>query len=58
MYMCIVLYTYISWRVGKRALIILSAGLSVFCSFLLSDLVTEPNQTMMDILRTDSVMAE
>ncbi len=43
---------------GRGAPIILSAVLPVHCSLLMSVLVAEPNQTVIDDHRTDSMMAE
>ncbi len=44
---------------GQRgAPIILSAVLTVRCSLLMSVLVAEPNQTVIEEHRTDSMMAE
>ena len=47
---------YRSWIVGRSAPIILSADLTVRNLFL-SSLVAEPNQTVMDEQRTDSMTA-
>lgn len=47
-----------SWRVGTGAPIIFSAVLTVHCSFLLSDLVAEPNQIVTEVHRTDWKTAE
>ncbi len=46
------------WRLGRGAPIILSAVLTVRCCLLMSVLVAEPNQTVTDEHRTDSMMAE
>ncbi len=46
------LEVYKYWRLGKSALIIVSAVLTVRCSLLISDLVDEPNQTVIDKHRT------
>ncbi len=46
-----------SWRLGREAPIILSAVLTVRCSLLMSVLVAEPNQTVIEEHRTDSMMA-
>jgi len=46
---------YMSWRVGRAASIILSTVLTVRCSLLMSDLVSEPEKTVTDEHRTDSV---
>ncbi len=43
---------------GVKILIILSAVLTVRCSLLMSVLVAEPNQTVIEEHRTDSMMAE
>ena len=51
------LEVYRSWMVGRSAPIILSADLTVRCSLFLSSLVAEPNQTVMDVQRTDSMTA-
>ena len=48
---------YRSWMVGRSAPIILSADLTVRCNLFLSSLVAEPNQTVMDEQRTDSMTA-
>ncbi|KAI7789638.1 putative L-selectin-like [Triplophysa rosa] len=45
---------YSSWRVGRGAPMIFSAVPTVLCSLLMS----EPNQTVMDVQRTDSMTAE
>ncbi len=45
-------------EVGRGPPIILSAVLTVRCSLLMSVLVAEPNQTVIDEHRTDSMMAE
>ncbi len=49
---------YSSWRVGRRAPIILSAVRTVLCSLMMSDFVAEANQTVIDVHRTDSMTAE
>lgn len=49
---------YSSWRVGSGAPIIFSAVLTVHCTFLLSDLVAEPNQIVTEARRTGSKTAE
>ncbi len=47
-----------SWRVGRVVPIIRSAVLTTLCSLLRSDLVAELNQTVNDVQRTDSMLAE
>ncbi len=49
---------YSSWRVGRVVPMIRSAVQTTLCSLLRSDLVAELNQTVIDVQRTDSVMAE
>ncbi len=48
---------YSSWRVGRFVPMILSAVLTTVCSLLRSDLVVELNHTVIDVQRTDSMMA-
>ncbi len=48
---------YSSWRVGRVEPMILSAVLTTVCSLLRSDLVVELNHTVIDVQRTDSMMA-
>ena len=50
---------YRSWMVGRSAPIglIISEDLTVRCSLFLSSLVADPNQTVMDEQRTDSMTA-
>ncbi len=52
------LEVYISWRLDRGAPIILPAVLTVRCSLLMSVLVAEPNQTVIDGHRADSMMVE
>ncbi len=47
-----------SWRLGRGAPIILSAVLTVRCILLMSVLVAESNQTVIDEHRTVSMMVE
>ncbi len=47
-----------SWRVGRVVPMILSAIWTTLRSLLRSDLVAELNQTVIDVQRTDSMMAE
>ncbi len=47
-----------SWRVGRVVPIIRSAVLTTLRSLLRSDLVAELNQTVNDVQRTDSMLAE
>ncbi len=49
---------YSSWRVGRVVPMIRSALRTTLCSLQRSDLVAELNQTVIDMQRTDSVMAE
>ncbi len=49
---------YSSWRVGRVVPMIRSAVRTTLCSLLRSDLVAELNQTVIDVQRTDSMMAE
>ncbi len=49
---------YSSWRVGRVVPIIHSVVRTTLCSLLRSDLVSELNQTVIDVQRTDSKMAE
>jgi len=49
-------YSY--WRVGRVVPMILSAVRIPLCSLLRSDLVAELNQTVAEVQRTDSMMAE
>src|SRR4029434_4640583 len=51
------LEVYRSWMVGRSAPIILSADLTVRFNLFLSSLVAKPNQTVMDVQRTDSMTA-
>jgi len=44
---------YRSWRVGRGPPKILSSVRTVHCSLLMSVLVAEPNQTVIDVHRTD-----
>jgi len=47
-----------SWRVGRGTPIILSVFRTVRCSLLMSDLVAESNQIVMEVHKTDSMTAE
>ncbi len=47
-----------SWRVGRVVPMIGSAVRTTLLSLLRSDLVAELNQTVIDMQRTDSMMAE
>ncbi len=49
---------YRSWRVGMVVPMIRSAVRTTFHCLLRSDLVAELNQTVIDVQRTDSMMAE
>ncbi len=49
---------YSSWRVGRVVPMIRSADRTTLRSLLKSDLVAELNQTVIDVQRTDSMMAE
>ncbi len=49
---------YSSWRVGRVVPMIRSAVRTIRRSLLRSDLVAELNQTVIEVQRTDSVMAE
>ncbi len=49
---------YNSWRVGRVVQMIRSAVRTTLRSLLRSVLVTELNQTVIDVQRTDSMMAE
>ncbi len=49
---------YSSWRVGRVVPMIRSAVRTTLRSLLRSDLVSELNQTVIDVQRTDSKMAE
>ncbi len=49
---------YSSWRVGRVVPTIRSAVRTTLRSLLRSDLVAELNQTVIDVQRTDSMMAE
>ncbi len=49
---------YSSWRVGRVVPMIRSAVRNALRSLLRSDLVAELNQTVIDVQRTDSMMAE
>ncbi len=49
---------YSSWRVGRVDPMIRSAVRTTLRSLLRSDLVAELNQTVIDVQRTDSMMAE
>ncbi len=49
---------YRSWRLGRVVPMIRSAVRTTLCSLLWSDLVAELNQTVIDVQRTDSMMAD
>ncbi len=49
---------YSSWRAGRVVPMIRSAVRTTLLSLLRSDLVAELNQTVIDMQRTDSMMAE
>ncbi len=49
---------YSSWRVGRGVAMIRSAVRTTLHILLRSDLVAELNQTVIDVQRTDSVMAK
>ncbi len=49
---------YSSWRVGRVVPMIRSAVRTTLRSLLRLDLVAELNQTVIDVQRTDSMMAE
>ncbi len=49
---------YSSWRLGSVVPMIHSAVRTTLRSLLKSDLVAEMNQTVIDVQRTDSMMAE
>ncbi len=49
---------YSSWRVGRGVPMIRSTVRTTLRSLLWSDLVAELNQTVIDVQRTDSMMAE
>ncbi len=49
---------YSSWRVGRVVPMIRSAVRTTLRSLLRSDLVAELNQTVIDVQRMDSMMAE
>ncbi len=49
---------YSSWRVGRVVPMIRSAFRTTLHSLRKSDLVAELNQTVIDMQRTDSMMAE
>lgn len=50
--------TYKSWMEGRLAPIIFSAVLIVSCYVFLSCLVADPNHTVMEVHRTDWIIAE
>ncbi len=54
----LILDEYSSWRVGRVVSMIRSAVRTTHRSLLRSDLVAELNQTVIDVQRTDSMMAE
>ncbi len=49
---------YSSWRMGRVVPMIRSAVRTTLRSLLWSYLVAEPNQTVIDVQRTDSMMTE
>ena len=49
------LEVYRSWMVGRLAPMIFSADLTVRWSLFLSSLVADPNQTVIEVHRTDSM---
>ncbi len=49
---------YSSWRVGRVVPMIPSTVRTILRSLLRSDLVAELNQTVIEVQRTDSMMAE
>ncbi len=49
---------YSSWRVGRVVPMIRLAVRTTLCILLRSDLVAELNQTVIDVQRTDLMMAE
>ncbi len=49
---------YSSWRMGRVVPMICSAVRTTLRSLLWSDLVAELNQTVIEVQRTDSMMAE
>src|SRR4029434_1518948 len=51
------LEVYRSWMVGRLAPMIFSADLTDCCSLFLSSLVADPNQTVIEVHRTDSMTA-
>ncbi len=52
------LYEYSSWRLGRVEPMIRSAVRTTLRSLLMSDLVAELNKTVIEVQRTDSMMAE
>ncbi len=54
----LILHKYSSWRVGRVVPMIRSAVRTTLHSLPRSDLVAELNQTVIDVQRTDSMMAE
>ncbi len=54
----LILDEYSSWRLGRVVPMIRSAVRTTVCSLLRSDLVAELNQTVNEVQRTNSVMAE
>ncbi len=54
----ITLDKYSSWRVGRVVPMICSAVRTILRSLLRSDLVAELNQAVIDVQKTDSMMAE
>ncbi len=49
---------YSSWRVGRVEPMIRSAVRTIRCSLLRSDLIVELNQTVIEVQRTDSMIAD
>ncbi len=49
---------YSFWRVGRVVPMIFSVVQTTLCSLLRLDLVAELNQTVIDVQRMDSMMAE
>ncbi len=54
----LILHKYSSWRVGRVVPMIRPAVQTTLRSLPRSDLVAELNQTVIDVQRTDSMMAE
>ncbi len=49
---------YSSWRVGRAVPMIRSVVQTTLCSLLRSNLLAKLNQTVIDVQRTDSMMAK